>query len=112
MKLWKNDIIYAPLLIKIEKYQNFAKLLPQKDALFGSTYVCEFSRMKNVKSKTRSSLIDELLTGILRIRKSKILENIEKVSKQKMSSIPLILKFVWTYFDLCEKIFDLTREIK
>lgn len=54
-------------------------------SLFGSTYVCEqlFSRMKNVKSKTRSRVTDAHLEGSLRVATTKIKPNIDTLVKNK-----------------------------
>ncbi|XP_050516254.1 general transcription factor II-I repeat domain-containing protein 2B-like [Diabrotica virgifera virgifera] len=71
--------------INRNQYPNLTKLALQQISLFGSTYICEqlFSRMKYNKSKTRSSLSDNHLTGILRIATSKIPADIDTLCKQK-----------------------------
>lgn len=47
-----------------EKFPNVCTLAKRLVAVFGSTYICEqtFSRMKIVKSKTRSRLTDQHFT--------------------------------------------------
>jgi len=54
-------------------------------ALLGSTYLCEefFSRMKHVKSKTRSQIADQHLENTLRIATSNIGAYIGKLVKEK-----------------------------
>ena len=54
-------------------------------ALLGSTYLCEefFSRMKHVKSKTRSQITDQHLENTLRIATSNIGAYIGKLVKEK-----------------------------
>ena len=58
-------------------------------SLFGSTYCCEqlFSRMKDVKTKARSLLSDEHLTGILRIGTTNVDADINSLCKQKQCQI-------------------------
>lgn len=86
----ENDLLtFYQKYIKMETYPNLSKLAHQQIALFGSTYTCEqfFSRMKNVKSKKRTSLTDEHLSRILRISTSKISADIDKLCKQKECQI-------------------------
>lgn len=54
-------------------------------SLFGSTYTCEqlFSRMKNMKSKTRTRITDVHLENSLRIATSNIKPDIDKLVKNK-----------------------------
>ena len=58
-------------------------------SLFGSTYSCEqlFSMMKNVKSKSRSLLTDNHLSGVLRIATSSTRADIDTLCKQKQCQI-------------------------
>ena len=58
-------------------------------SLFGSTYSCEqlFSMMKNVKSKYRSLLTDNHLSGVLRIATSSTRADIDTLCKQKQCQI-------------------------
>ena len=66
-------------------YPNLSQLALRLIALMGSTYCCEqfFSRMKNVKTHTKSKLTDEHLTGILRIATSSVPADIDHLCKQK-----------------------------
>ena len=73
----------------------FYKSLPREDypqilkqarnfiSIFGSTYVCEqlFSKLKHVKSKTKSRLTNEHLQFSLRVATSQILPDIENMVK-------------------------------
>jgi hypothetical protein len=54
-------------------------------ALFGSIYLCEqfFSRMKHVKSKTRTQITDQYLENTLRIVTSNNDANIDMLVKEK-----------------------------
>ena len=58
-------------------------------SLFGSTHSCEqlFSMMKNVKSKSRSLLTDNHLSGVLRIATSSTRADIDTLCKQKQCQI-------------------------
>ncbi|XP_069492317.1 general transcription factor II-I repeat domain-containing protein 2A-like [Ambystoma mexicanum] len=58
-------------------------------ALFGSTYCCEqlFSRLKSIKTKSRSLLTDGHLSGILRIATSSVPADIEHLCKQKQCQV-------------------------
>lgn len=80
-----NLIEFYKKYITPSQYPNLTKLAIQQISLFGSTYVCEqlFSRMKFNKSKTRSSLLDSHLKGILRIATSKTPADIDALCKQK-----------------------------
>ena len=66
-------------------YPNLSQLALRLITLLGSTYCCEqfFSRMKNVKTHTKSKLTDEHLTGILRIATSSVPADIDHLCKQK-----------------------------
>ena len=54
-------------------------------SLFGSTYICEqlFSRMKNTKSKNRSTISDKHLESCLRIATTSIDPDIDLLLSQK-----------------------------
>lgn len=73
----------------VETFPNLAKHARRHIALFGSTYCCEqfFSRLKNVKIKTRSVLTNDHLSGILRIATSTVAADIEFLCKQKQCQI-------------------------
>uniref|UniRef100_A0A2S2QNF6 General transcription factor II-I repeat domain-containing protein 2A n=1 Tax=Sipha flava TaxID=143950 RepID=A0A2S2QNF6_9HEMI len=54
-------------------------------SLFGSTYICEqlFSRMKNTKSKNRSTISDKHLESCIRIATTSIDPDITSLISQK-----------------------------
>uniref|UniRef100_H2ZV75 HAT C-terminal dimerisation domain-containing protein n=1 Tax=Latimeria chalumnae TaxID=7897 RepID=H2ZV75_LATCH len=72
-----------------ESYPELSKHALRFIALFGSTYCCKqlFSRMKNVKTKSRSLLTDGHLSGILRIATSSVRADIDYLCKQKECQI-------------------------
>ena len=54
-------------------------------SLFGSTYICEqvFSRMKNIKCKSRTRITDDNLQSSLRVASSSISPNIDSIVSVK-----------------------------
>ncbi|XP_069506309.1 general transcription factor II-I repeat domain-containing protein 2A-like [Ambystoma mexicanum] len=58
-------------------------------ALFASTYCCEqlFSRLKSIKTKSRSLLTDGHLSGILRLATSSVPAGFEHLCKQKQCQV-------------------------
>ena len=66
-----------------DKYPKLGDLARKRMAFFGSTYVCEqlFSRMKSVKSKTRTRITDSHLENSLRQTISHIAPDIERLVK-------------------------------
>ena len=70
-------------LLPREEYPQILKQARNYISIFGSTYLCEqlFSRMKHVKSKTKSRLTNEHLQLSLRVATSEILPDIENLVK-------------------------------
>ena len=72
-----------------QTYPNLSRHALQFISLFGSTYCYEqlFSRMKNIKTKSRSLLTDGHLSGILCIATSSVRADIDYLCKQKQCQI-------------------------
>lgn len=72
-----------------DKYLGIRKNALFMSSIFGSTYICEqfFSKMKNMKSKTRTRLTDRHLEETLRIATTQIKPDIETLIKQKQCQI-------------------------
>ncbi|KAI6655301.1 General transcription factor II-I repeat domain-containing protein 2A-like [Oopsacas minuta] len=74
-------LIFYGQYVTSDLFPNLSQHALRFVSLFGSTYCCEqlFSMMKNVKSKSRSLLIDTHLSGILRIATSSVRADIDSV---------------------------------
>ena len=86
MAFSQNDLLtFYAKYVSAETFPNLVRLALRNISLFGSSYCCEqlFSRMKNVKAKSRSLLSDEHLSGILRIATSKVGADIDGLCKQR-----------------------------
>jgi len=72
-----------------ETFPNLSILALRYSALFGSTYCCEqlFSKMTNIKTKSRSVLTNGHLTGLLRISTSTVDADIDYMCKQKQCQL-------------------------
>ncbi|XP_073432233.1 general transcription factor II-I repeat domain-containing protein 2-like [Dendrobates tinctorius] len=70
-----------------ETYPNLRKHALKMATIFGSTYVCEqtFSRMKHLKSPTRSRLTDEHLHHLLRLAVTNMEPDIDHLISQKQA---------------------------
>ena len=68
-----------------EKYPRIHNHSLLMSSLFGSTYICEqvFSRMKNIKCKSRTRITDDNLESSLRVASSAISPNIESLVAAK-----------------------------
>ena len=86
LKMKARDISLSEVYqryIPADKYPKLGDLARKRMALFGSTYVCEqlFSRMKFVKSKTRTKITDSHLENSLKLSISHIASDVERLVK-------------------------------
>jgi hypothetical protein len=82
---WKNNYLtFYKEYIPEDAFPNFRRHALKMYTLLGSTYLCEqfFSRMKHVKSKTRTQITDQHLENTLRIATSNIDVNIDELVKE------------------------------
>lgn len=79
-----EDLVAFYVNISENLFPNLKSFAGKMLSIFASTYICEqtFSKMKHVKSKTRSRLRDENLHNLLRVSTSKISPDIDELVKQ------------------------------
>lgn len=84
-----NLLTFYSKYIPSASYPNLSKDALRFITLFGSTYCCEqlFSRMKNIKTKSRSVLTDRHLSAIVHIATSTVRANIDYLCKQNQCHI-------------------------
>ena len=72
--------------VKYPGIYNHALLM---SSLFGSTYICEqvFSRMKNIKCKSRTRITDNNLESSLRVASSSISPDIQSLVTAKQCQV-------------------------
>jgi hypothetical protein len=78
----KNHSVLWKLISK-ERFPKLLKFSLQMLSLFGSTYVCESSALKQIKSKTRNHIESASLESSLRLCLTELTVDIDKLVSEK-----------------------------
>lgn len=80
---------YYGKYVSSDSYPNMRNLASRLCSVFGSTFCCEqlFSKVKNIKTKSRSLMSDDHLGAVLCIATSSVGADIDKLCKQRQCQI-------------------------